>query len=194
MTQVLLVIAVALTVGAIVFGIVVLVGGDDQGLRQAEPDGRARPLPAARPLTETDVQQVRFDTAVRGYRMAEVDAALRRVAYDIGYKDELVRVLNAEVDALRQGRFPDAEVLRRAREASVAGEAVPGMTGDRPAPEVADPEPEAAEPAEPALEVDAEPVAEPDPELPDAPVEEGDPEDGGSSEATSSDTAPTGHR
>jgi hypothetical protein len=50
--------------------------------------------------------------------MAQVDAALRRAAYDIGYKEELIRVLQAEVDALRDGRLPDAEVLRRAREAA----------------------------------------------------------------------------
>ena len=120
MNQLLLVIAVALTTGAIVFGVIALLAGDDGGLRPAEPDGRAIPLPVDRPLIETDVTEVRFDTAVRGYRMAQVDAALRRLAYDIGYKDELVKVLQAEVDALRAGRFPEAEVMRRAREAALA--------------------------------------------------------------------------
>jgi DivIVA domain-containing protein len=118
-TQALLVLAVALTVGLIVFGITVLITGDDEGLRPAEPDGRAVPLPADRPLVEADLERVRFDTVPRGYRMAQVDAALRRAAYDVGYKDELARVLQAEVDALREGRFPDAEVLRRAREAAM---------------------------------------------------------------------------
>lgn len=120
MSQFLLVIAVALTVGAIVFGIIVLVTGDDRGLSAAEPDGRAVPLPADRPLGEPDVAEVRFDTAIRGYRMAQVDAALDRLGYDIGYKDELIKVLQSEVDALREGRLPDAEVLRRAREAAAA--------------------------------------------------------------------------
>jgi DivIVA domain-containing protein len=131
MGQFLLLLAVVLTVGAIVFGITVLVTGDDQGLGAVEPDGRAVPLPANRPLLEEDVQRLRFDTAVRGYRMSQVDAALRRAAYDIGYKEELINVLEAEVAALRSGRFPDAEVLRRARDAAVAPlpPAEPAATG-----------------------------------------------------------------
>lgn len=135
MNQFLLVVAVALTVGLIVFGITVLVTGDDAGLRPAEPDGHAVPLPGDRPLGEADLNQVRFDTAMRGYRMAQVDTALRRAAYDIGYKEELIRVLQAEVDALREGRLPEAEVLRRAREAAVA----PAQAS--PDPTLASPEP-----------------------------------------------------
>ncbi|HET6534162.1 MAG TPA: hypothetical protein VFH03_26575, partial [Actinoplanes sp.] len=48
------------------------------------------------------------------------DQALQRAAYDIGYKGELIGVLEAEVTALREGRISDADVLRRAREAAVA--------------------------------------------------------------------------
>jgi DivIVA domain-containing protein len=120
MGQFLLLVVVALTVGAIVFGVTVLLTGGDSGLSPAEPDGRAVPLPGTRPLAESDIARVRFDVAPRGYRMAQVDQAMRRAAYDIGYKDELINVLEAEVDALRSGRFSDAEVLRRAREAAQA--------------------------------------------------------------------------
>lgn len=128
MGQLLLVLVVALTVAAIVFGVAVLITGGDPGLVVAEPDGRAIPLPGTRPLVESDVAEVRFDTAVRGYRMAQVDQALRRAAYDIGYKDELIGVLESEVAALRDGRTADADVLRRAREAALApaGGAGPG--------------------------------------------------------------------
>jgi DivIVA domain-containing protein len=119
MGQYVLLIVVALTVGAVVFGVTVLVSGDDPGLGAVEPDGRAVPLPATRPLVESDIATVRFDTAVRGYRMAQVDRAMHRAAYDIGYKDELISVLEAEVAALREGRTDDAEVLRRAREAAL---------------------------------------------------------------------------
>jgi DivIVA domain-containing protein len=111
----------ALVVGAIVFGVAVLITGDDQGIEGDEPDGRAIPLPSTRPLGEGDVSQVRFDTVLRGYRMSQVDAALRRAAYDIGYKEELIQVLEAEVKALREGRTEDADQLRRAREAAVSG-------------------------------------------------------------------------
>jgi DivIVA domain-containing protein len=131
MGQVLLLVVVALTVAAVVFGVTVLVTGGDSGLGTAEPDGRSVPLPGTRPLMETDVAAVRFDTTVRGYRMAQVDQALRRAAYDIGYKDELIGVLEAEVTALREGRASDADTLRRAREAALvpAGAGVGGSGG-----------------------------------------------------------------
>ncbi len=119
MSQILLVLAVGLTAGAIVFGITVAITSRD-GLRPAEPDGRAVPLPVDRPLSESDLTAVTFDLVVRGYRMDQVDEALRRVAYDIGYKDELIKVLEAEVAALREGRLPEAENLRRTREAALA--------------------------------------------------------------------------
>lgn len=119
MGQLLLLLVVALTVAAVVFGVTVLVTGRDPGLVPAEPDGRAVPLPGSRPLRESDVGDVRFDTALRGYRMAQVDQAMRRAAYDIGYKSELIAVLEAEINALREGRTADADVLHRAREEAV---------------------------------------------------------------------------
>lgn len=122
MGQLLLLLVVALTVAAVVFGVTVLVTGRDPGLAPVEPDGRAVPLPGTRPLVETDVAEVRFDTTFRGYRMVQVDQAMRRAAYDIGYKDELIGVLEAEVTALREGRAAEADVLRRAREAAIAPE------------------------------------------------------------------------
>ncbi|MEH0827374.1 MULTISPECIES: DivIVA domain-containing protein [unclassified Micromonospora] len=137
MGQVLLVLVIALTVAAVVFGVTVLVSGRDAGLAPAEPDGRAVPLPGSRPLRETDVGAVRFDTALRGYRMAQVDQAMRRAAYDIGYKAELIGVLEAEVAALREGRLADADALRRAREEAAgeapATDATPGYAAASPA-------------------------------------------------------------
>jgi DivIVA domain-containing protein len=116
MGQILILLVVALVAAALVFGVVTLITGGDPGLEPAEPDGTAVPLPVSRPLTEVDLSTVRFDTAVRGYRMAQVDQALRRAAYDLGYKEELINVLEAEVTALREGRVEDAETLRKARE------------------------------------------------------------------------------
>ncbi|WP_329104739.1 DivIVA domain-containing protein [Micromonospora sp. NBC_01699] len=120
MGQFLLLLVVAVTAAAVVFGVTVLLTGSDPGLAPAEPDGRAVPLPASRPLAESDVGEVRFDTALRGYRMSQVDRAFQRAAYDIGYKDELIGVLEAEVAALREGRGADADALRRARVAALA--------------------------------------------------------------------------
>jgi DivIVA domain-containing protein len=120
MATALLVLVVVLVVAALVYCVVSLLAGDDPGLVPAEADGRAVPLPNNRSLTETDLKAVRFDLALRGYRMGQVDRVLRRTAYDIGYKDEMIAVLEAEVAALRDGRQEDADLLRKARESAAS--------------------------------------------------------------------------
>ncbi|MEW1587790.1 DivIVA domain-containing protein [Micromonospora vinacea] len=130
MGQLLLLLVVALTVAAVVFGVTVLVSGRDPGLAPAEPDSQAVALPGTRPLRESDVAAVRFDTGLRGYRMDQVDQALRRAAYDIGYKSELIGVLESEVIALREGRTDDADVLRQAREQSTSKVTTAGEPGE----------------------------------------------------------------
>jgi DivIVA domain-containing protein len=162
MGQLLLFIVVALVVAAIVFGVTVMMGGGDPGLTPVEPDGRALPLPSDRPLGEEDVFRAKFDTALRGYRMSQVDQALQRAAYDIGYKTELIGVLEAEVSALRDGRVTDADTLRKAREAAIAptadAPAEPAPIDITPEPVVAKTDP-LVEKAEPVVETeDAEPV------------------------------------
>ncbi|MBV1849888.1 DivIVA domain-containing protein [Catellatospora tritici] len=151
MGNLLLLIVVALTVGAVVFGVMTLVTGGDPGLTPAEPDERATPLPADRPLVESDVSSTTFDVGWRGYRMAQVDQTLRRLAYDLGYKSELIQVLEAEVAALREGRVEDADTLARAR-ASALGQAAPST---EPVATVAETDTEAAE-ADAAQPVEAE--------------------------------------
>ncbi|MGA5303555.1 DivIVA domain-containing protein [Nucisporomicrobium flavum] len=174
MGQLLLFVVVALVVAAIVFGVTVMVSGGDPGLAPVEPDGKALPLPSDRPLAEEDVFRTRFDTVFRGYRMAQVDQALQRAAYDIGYKTELISVLEAEVTALREGRTADADVLRRAREAAVAPPpAVPASSG--PAPDIlsSDPAPSDAsagpEAEAPAVSSADSPAASPAKEADKAP-------------------------
>jgi len=191
MGQLLILLAVALVAAALAWGVAVLLLGRDPGLEPAEPDGRAIPLPTARPLTESDIGMLRFDTGARGYRMVQVDQALRRAAYDIGYKEELIGVLEAEVAALREGRTEDAETLRRAREAaqrprtgapadsSPAEGAEPddavdddGVLIDLDEPATAEVEP-ATEPAiEPATEPATEPAAEAEPVAGQAPADD----------------------
>jgi DivIVA domain-containing protein len=120
MAHVLLLLLIAIAVGAVAYGVTWVITGRDHGLDPEEPDGRAVPLPTARPLIERDVQTIRFDTALRGYRMDQVDAATRRAAYDIGYKEELIGVLEAELAALRAGETEEADALRAARESAVS--------------------------------------------------------------------------
>jgi DivIVA domain-containing protein len=138
MGTVLLILVVVLVVAALVFGVASMLTGDDPGLSQVDPDGRALPLPNNRSLAENDLKTVRFDVTLRGYRMSQVDRVLRRTAYDVGYKDEMIAVLEAEVAALRDGRSEDADLLRKAREAAANPAAAPVGTqpveaGDLPA-------------------------------------------------------------
>lgn len=125
MATVWLVLVVVLVIAGLVFGVVSLLANDDPGLVPAEPDGRARPLPNDRSLHESDLEQVRFDVGLRGYRMPQVDRMVRRTAYDLGYKDEMIAVLEAEVAALREGRLTDADVLRHAREEAASPQPTP---------------------------------------------------------------------
>ena len=137
MGNLLLLIVVALTVGAVVFGVMTLVTGGDPGLAPAEPDERATPLPADRPLVEGDVVPGDVRPAWRGYRMDQVDQTLRRLAYDIGYKSELIQVLEAEIIALREGRVEDADTLAGAR-ASALGVVTASAVGRREPADAAD--------------------------------------------------------
>ena len=167
--------AAVLVLAALAWGVAVLLLGHDPGLEPAEPDGHAVPLPSARPLTEADLEAVRFDTAPRGYRMQQVDQALHRAAYDIGYKEELIGVLQAEVTALREGRLDEAEALRQARDAAV-----------RPRTAV-EPELTGAEPTEPA--VSAKPT---EPAVSAKPTEPAEGAAGEPDDSIDDDLAPTG--
>lgn len=211
MAQLLLLLIGALVVGAIVFGIAVLITGGE-GLGGVEPDGRSVPLPVARPLAENDLGTVRFDTALRGYRMAQVDHALRRVAYDIGYKTELIQVLEAEVTALREGRVEHADQLRDARRAAMTqtsesngrpaqpvGDVISSDEGtDGTVPEtVAVPEAETATPQESTAADDPTTTATEDPTMVKDPAMAGNPvaaDDSTSADPAATDTRPAGAR
>jgi DivIVA domain-containing protein len=167
----LLILVVVLVAVGLVFGIITLLSGGDPVLSPVDADGRARPLPNNRSLTEDDLKTVRFDLALRGYRMAQVDRVLRRTAYDVGYKDEMIAVLEAEVVALREGRHEDADLMRKARESasspstsessgSAPATADEPSSGRAPAATLIPPLPTAEE--ESAAETDAEPESETD--------------------------------
>ncbi len=55
-------------------------GGSMTEVFDDRPDAR---VPADRPLTADDLRGVRFTTALRGYRAAEVDALLDRLATEL---------------------------------------------------------------------------------------------------------------
>jgi DivIVA domain-containing protein len=73
----------------VVMGVVAVVatgrGGSMTEVFDDRPDAR---VPADGPLTGDDLRRVRFTTAVRGYRAAEVDALLDRLAAELDLRDQ----------------------------------------------------------------------------------------------------------
>lgn len=72
---------------------------DVPGVTEAVSTASAEPL-ASGPVTMTDVRDLRFDVAIRGYRMEQVDAALDRLAGELGERDAEIARLRAERDAI----------------------------------------------------------------------------------------------
>jgi DivIVA domain-containing protein len=118
-----------LLVAAIVFAIVVAVTGKADLYTEVPPDGRPQSAPVDRPVTAEDIRAVTFDMAVRGYRMAEVDHYLERVAHDIAFRDERILGLQAELEAAREGRSVEPGQLDPA---DAAEETLPGETAAEP--------------------------------------------------------------
>ncbi|HEX2145224.1 MAG TPA: DivIVA domain-containing protein [Glycomyces sp.] len=80
----------------IAFSIVVWATGRDT-LLDIAPAGAPLGLGDGEAVDETAVASVKFDTGLRGYRTDQVDAALYRLAWEIGRKDEQIAVLQAQV-------------------------------------------------------------------------------------------------
>ena len=72
-------------------------------LADAPPDAADVGLPDG-PLRADDVAALRFPLAVRGYRMAEVDAALERLADELAARDRLLADLAEQADEQPRGR------------------------------------------------------------------------------------------
>lgn len=64
-------------------GIVVVAAGRGGSLAREYDDRPDVSLPDGRPLTGDDLRELRFSTAVRGYRASEVDALLERLALEL---------------------------------------------------------------------------------------------------------------
>jgi DivIVA domain-containing protein len=116
----------------IAFSIVVWATGRDTLLDLA-PAGAPAGLGEEEPVSESTIGALRFDTGARGYRTDQVDAALTRLAWEIGRRDEQLAVLRAELgtddDAAEETAAEEAvhknEVLAAADEgAAPAGEPV----------------------------------------------------------------------
>ena len=72
----------------VVMGVVAVVAtGRGGSMRESFDDRPDVHVPADGPLTAADLRQVRFTTALRGYRAAEVDALLDRLAAELAARE-----------------------------------------------------------------------------------------------------------
>ena len=137
---------------AVVF-VAALVATRDGGLLVDAPRDRAdHDLPLGAPVTPDDLAAVRFGMALRGYRMAEVDALLDRLSGELRERD--VRLAELEANGAEPAHGPDS------------GEAAePGVHHLPDSGEAAEPEvqhlPDSGEAAEPMPSTVVRPAASP---------------------------------
>jgi DivIVA domain-containing protein len=81
----------------IAFSIVVWATGRDT-LLDTGTGGAPLGLGEGEAVDETAVASVKFDTGLRGYRTDQVDAALTRLAWEIGRRDELLAEMQARLE------------------------------------------------------------------------------------------------
>jgi DivIVA domain-containing protein len=78
----------AVLIVAVMGGIAVVAAGRGGSMAETFDDRPDSRVPADGPLTAQDLRRVRFSTAVRGYRMSEVDALLDRLAAEMEQRDD----------------------------------------------------------------------------------------------------------
>lgn len=88
-----LLIALVVVVAAVTLAVVG--GGERAVLPEAEPDRVADALPESRPVVRADIDALRLPLAPRGYRMAEVDDVLDRLAAELAERDARIAELTA---------------------------------------------------------------------------------------------------
>ncbi|MDF2254683.1 DivIVA domain-containing protein [Streptantibioticus ferralitis] len=80
---------------AVVGAVAVAVLGEGGTLRDAEPDRLEDPLPADRPVSRADIDDLRLAVTLRGYRMDAVDDVLDRLAAELAERDARIAELEA---------------------------------------------------------------------------------------------------
>jgi DivIVA domain-containing protein len=80
----------------VIFAIFAVTVGRGGSMTQFQPDWPGQPLPQDRPVRGADLADARFSVAFRGYRMAEVDEALDRLAVEIAQRDDRIQQLTGQ--------------------------------------------------------------------------------------------------
>jgi DivIVA domain-containing protein len=82
---------------AVVAAVAMAVLGEGGPLRDAGTDRLDDRLPADRPLIRSDIDAVRLPTAVRGYRMLDVDEVLDRLGAELAERDARIAELESSL-------------------------------------------------------------------------------------------------
>ncbi len=128
-----------LAFAAIIGGVLLIVSGRGDPMADVEPDRASIGLPET-DMTADDVADVRFATALRGYRMDEVDQVLDRLALELDRRDQQLARLTGK---------PAPEPRVAAPEPPPAAESEPAVVAEPEPAVVAEPEPEPPPAAEP---------------------------------------------
>jgi hypothetical protein len=98
----------AAVVAIVLFGLFVFVLPKGEQMAPAVPDSAPWALPDDQPLNADDIATLRLPVGLRGYRFAEADVLLDRLAEELRRRD-------AEIAWLRSGRVgPDPSLVPRA--------------------------------------------------------------------------------
>ncbi|WP_235968561.1 DivIVA domain-containing protein [Streptomyces mesophilus] len=133
-----LLIALVVVVAAVTLA--VLGGSEDGVLPEAPPQYLIDPLPADRPLGRADVEALRLPTAVRGYRMADVDDALSRLGAELAERDARIAQLERSLAGVQAAPPTGPGLFDKAPQSYATG--ATAVVAEAPA------EPEPPEPAE----------------------------------------------
>ena len=112
----------------VITGVSLLAVGRFGSLPDVDPALVPEDLPTDRALRGADLQQVRFDVGVRGYRMDEVDTLLDRLAADLAEKDATIASLRDQVAESPTAVMPRQPLTTDA----VGGDGAPSPVHDLP--------------------------------------------------------------
>lgn len=88
-----------LALAAVVVAVVLVSAGRTDAMSDEPPDAPDLGLPEDGPLGVHDLERLRFPLALRGYRMADVDRLLDRLAGELERRDEQLRELRPDAVA-----------------------------------------------------------------------------------------------
>lgn len=117
---------------AVVAAVALAVLGDGGALRDAGTDRLDDRLPADRPLVRGDIDGVRLPTAVRGYRMLDVDEVLDRLGAELAERDARIAELESALAGAPAGSAATSvtSVTSLTKDEPPAGGQEPGGAGE----------------------------------------------------------------